>query len=300
MMIIFQRKIIYMGYVPLGARTEELGRDIRPSSNRIMCDEVQINGERGARLFGIYLRREELNTPARQPKTVMIYFQGNAGNPLGRIPVFERLLLNCPPEIGILAVAPRSYWKSTPRTATERGLLSDYHHALSYAINRFPESKIILYGHSLGGAIAVCLAARLKAQDFPTVKGLVLENPFASIPGMVKALYPQRWLPYHYLSSLVLDKWDALSAMQNPQQDSLLCNLSNNMMVMLSEKDELVPTSMGRSLLDASKNKVGNDLANQHKRIIVVRNALHEDAWTKEVWLVEMRRYLDLMNCTQY
>lgn len=90
---------------------------------------------------------------------------GNAGNPLARLPIFECLILpssSSSPALqdtAILAIAPRSYWKSTNATPTERGITSDYVHALTYACTRFPTSSIIMYGHSLGGAAAVCLAA---------------------------------------------------------------------------------------------------------------------------------------------
>ncbi|KZT09202.1 uncharacterized protein LAESUDRAFT_722928 [Laetiporus sulphureus 93-53] len=149
--------------------------------------------------------------------------------------------------VSVVAAAPRSYWRSSSRTPTERGILTDYTHVLSYTVNRYPDVPIVLYGHSLGGAIAVCLTAQLKASDYPTVKGLILENPFASIPGMVRALYPQRWLPYRYLAPLTFDKWDAVAAMRSVdvRHDSLLARLSTNMLVLLSEKDEIVPTSMG-------------------------------------------------------
>lgn len=48
----------------------------------------------------------------------------------------------------------------------------------------------------------------------PHIAGLILENPLPSIPYMVRALYPQRWLPYHYLGPFAFDKWDALSAIE--------------------------------------------------------------------------------------
>ena len=224
---------------------------------------------------------------------------GNAGNPLARLPVFQRLLSETALDIAVLAVAPRSYWKSRPSRATERGILSDYQAVLRYATREFPDANVVLYGHSLGGAIAVCLTSRLKAEDFPKVNGLILENPFASIPGMVKAMYPQRWLPYHHMGPLVFDKWDALQAMRDMPEDALLWKLSHNLLVLLSEKDEIVPPDMGRALFDASyaTRLVRPDAhAGRNRRLVPIGGALHETAWMKREWVNHMTQYLTSFN----
>lgn len=232
---------------------------------------------------------------------------GNAGNPIGRIPVFERLLLGSSlsarqphsdtlDDTAILAVAPRSYWKSSSRRPTESGLVADYTSTISYAVQRFPSASVILYGHSLGGSIAVCLSAQLKAADFPTIKGLILENPFASIPAMVRALYPQKWLPYHYLGRFAFDTWDALSAMQHVPPDSLLRKLAARMLVVLSKKDEIVPTAMGQSLYEAS---LASTVPSGQERgtvglptCVIVGGALHENAWEHRIWRSVMSEYI--------
>jgi len=232
---------------------------------------------------------------------------GNGGNPLARLPVFEKLLhgvrqpdrstIQVPLDISIVAVAPRSYWKSSTRTPTQRGLLADYTAALSYATRRHPCSTIVLYGHSLGGAIAVCLAASLDADDYPAVHGFVLENPFSSIGGMVQALYPQRWLPYRYLAPLAFDKWDAVATIREMRPRSLLARVSRDALVLLSEKDEVVPTSMGMEVCEAMQEKqVAEKNASTARgscRQVVIRNALHERAWVERQWVSEMGVYLN-------
>lgn len=117
------------------------------------------------------------------------------------------------------------------------------------------------------------------------MQGLILENPFASIPKMVKALYPQRWLPYHYLTPFVRDTWDAVHAASSASQGSLLWKLSKDMLVLLSEKDELVPNWMGMSILDAVKSK--------GRSSVVIRDALHENAWEQAQWVREIARYVE-------
>ncbi|KAH8091066.1 hypothetical protein BXZ70DRAFT_909937 [Cristinia sonorae] len=304
---VYKRKIIYMGYVPTDARKQVLTPDIIPTG--LSCEEVVISGDRRIQLHGITVWRRSEPKHQQQPKTVLVYLQGNAGNPLMRLPVFERLLMGppipgpseiTPLDLTILAVAPRSYWKSTMRTPTEEGLLSDYRHILTYASKHFPTSSIILYGHSLGGAISVCLTAQLRAEDFPNIRGLILENPLASIPGMVKALYPQRWLPYHHLGVFAFDRWDAVSALQNnaASHTSLAMKLSSSMLLFISKNDELVPNVMGESLFEASQNMVTEQAAETPlRRKVVLRNSLHENAWKERAWLTEMRSpaYIDLV-----
>ncbi|PCH39846.1 alpha/beta-hydrolase [Wolfiporia cocos MD-104 SS10] len=307
MMVIFQRKIIYMGYAPPGARTEELHASLLP--REIRCMEVCLESEKHVRLHGIIIHQDALDCSARDPDVVIVYLQGNAGNPLARIPVFEKLLSglsqsqqspkNSTLSVHIIAVAPRSYWKSSSRTPTERSLIADYHRVLSYAVERYPKSTIVLYGHSLGGAIAVCLASHLSSTDYPTVQGLVLENPFASIPDMVQALYPQRWLPYRYLGHLAFDKWNAVAAMQSAKggTDSLLSRLSRDMLVLLSEKDEIVPPTMGEEIYRAreSTRHQGTNYRSAERgqrRLVMVRGALHEQAWMHRQWVNEMTAYV--------
>jgi uncharacterized protein len=215
---------------------------------------------------------------------------GNAGNPLHRLPVFETLLLSSH-SMQIISVAPRSFWKSSPRTPSENGILSDYQRALQYTISRWPTSHIILYGHSLGGTVAVRLASTLNSDNYSNVKGLVLENPFASIPQMVKTLYPQRWLPYHYLTPFIRDKWDAVQSMRAMTPDSLLYRLSRDMLLILSEKDELVPKSMGSALFDMAE---GDGI----RRKLEIRDALHENAWQRKQWLTEMKKYFANLDVT--
>lgn len=105
---------------------------------------------------------------------------------------------------------------------------------------------------------------------------------------MVRALYPQKWLPYHYLGQLTFDKWDALHVVTNTSEESLLGKLSRSMLVMVSEKDELVPPTMGEQLFHAASAGEGST-----KRYVVIKGALHENAWMFRQWNIEMHKYID-------
>lgn len=248
------------------------------------------------------------------------YRTGNAGNPLHRIQVFHRLLQEVAPlsgtsassasvpSLAIMAVAPRSFWKSTKKTPTEAGLLADYRSAVNYALQTYPKAKIVVYGHSLGGAAATCLLAQLSdnpsassamgqtgSNDYTRIRGLILENPFASIEGMVRALYPQRWLPYHHLAPLAFDKWDAAHAMRHPPPKSVLKRLRKHTLLLVSEKDEMVPREMGEELWLAAQQEGQpgkDDYPSTGGRMVIVKDALHENMWQKRQWAKEVKQYI--------
>ncbi|EGO19268.1 hypothetical protein SERLADRAFT_402645, partial [Serpula lacrymans var. lacrymans S7.9] len=120
-----------------------------------------------------------------------------------------------------------------------------------------------------------------------------LENPFASIPRMVQALYPERWVPYRYLAPLAWDKWDAVAAMRNAARNdvqSVLARIvqSGDILVMLSEKDEVVPKAMGEEIWDVSACANTNGRGKK----VVVEEALHENAWEQRQWVREMRKFI--------
>ncbi|KAF7431027.1 hypothetical protein PC9H_006742 [Pleurotus ostreatus] len=314
MLVIFQRKIIYMGYAPIGARDEDLADVPKDQLKGLVCEEINIANGRTSSLSGIVVRSKTDSNP----KVAIIYFQGNAGNPLHRLPVFQTLLSTPSPTrvpLHIISVAPRSYWKSTPRRPTQAGILSDYRHVLDYALTRYPSIPIILYGHSLGGAIAVCLTSQLSDSKNPKhrsisyysdpryqqIKGLILENPFTSVPDMVQALYPERWVPYRYLAPLVFDKWNAHSAMtrasnrQPGAPETVLDRLRRDSLILVSEKDEVVPPQMSLRLAAAARNPA--DLSNAPKAKIL-EGALHENAWQTRTWRIEITRYISEISRT--
>jgi pimeloyl-ACP methyl ester carboxylesterase len=229
---------------------------------------------------------------------------GNAGNPLHRIPVFTTLL-NAIPSLAIFAPAPRSYWTSSGAARpTQAGLITDYTAALAFAASRFPTSRLTIYGHSLGASIALCLLVPQTdvAKAAAVVHGLVLENAFTSVPDMLRVLYPQRLLPYRYLGPFVCDRWDARAAAAS---HTFPCDLAQRAMVLVSERDEVVPPAMGKEIFGALQASGGNQegwegvgggsvrMQEPLGRLVVVEGALHEDAWRYREWTWAMKRYLE-------
>ena len=340
MLVVFQRKVIYMGrplrihfqrlpcityksllagYAPPGSRTESL-KDVYPNRTpkEIHIEELSIPSSQPntVRLSTLLLRRRDVASP---PTHVIVYCQGmylfflcnfhlslatgNAGNPLHRIPVFTALL-NAIPSLAILAPAPRSYWTSSGAARpTQAGLTADYTAALAFAASRFPTSRLTIYGHSLGASIALCLLAPHTdvSKAAAVVHGLVLENAFTSVPDMLRVLYPQRWLPYRYLGPFVSDRWDARVAAASR---TFPRDLARRAMVLVSERDEVVPPAMGEEIFGALWASEGNQEGSEGVggsmrmqgalgRFVVVGGALHEDAWRYREWTRAMKEYFE-------
>ena len=109
-------------------------------------------------------------------------FHGNAGNIGHRVPIARALQesLGC----NVLMLEYRGYGLSTG-TPDENGLMIDAQTGLDWIRNReeTKDTKIVVYGQSLGGAVSIKLVAQnQKAGD---IAGLILENTFTSIRKLI-------------------------------------------------------------------------------------------------------------------
>lgn len=219
-------------------------------------------------------------------------------------------------------MAPRSYWKSSSSTPTEAGLTRDYLSGLIYATKRWPGTPIVVMGHSLGASIAICLLNNILLGNNENlgrigdrITGLIVENPFTSVPDMVRILYESRWLPYYYLGHFVWDRWDALHNLQEISPGAsasstgprtVLEKLARSMLVLTSESDEIVPPAMGRELYNKALGVSDDSTASTSKdpdsktssmlpsaKLVVVRGALHDNGWTKQAWRDAVAGYID-------
>lgn len=151
-------------------------------------------------------------------------------------------------------------------------------------------------GHSLGASIATVLLD--KPPPGVRCDGLAFENGFASIPEMVRALYPSRWLPYHYLGKFAFDTWDARAVFEKEEGRGRLVerDVSGDtgspvrdvpILFVGSDDDELVPHQMMRSLYAAAlKSRGAREGEDEGKgiRFVAVKGGLHDFGWKKEVW----------------
>jgi pimeloyl-ACP methyl ester carboxylesterase len=143
---------------------------------QVLAEDVWFPSEDETELHGWWIRH---------PKAygTVLYCHGNSGNVSSRIGVFRHLRRL---RVNILAFDYRGYGRSSGEPS-EQGLFRDaraaYQH-LTTAIGEEPQ-KIILFGHSLGGAVAIDTA-----QDCP-VAGMVLQSTFTDLRDMARAIFPQ-------------------------------------------------------------------------------------------------------------
>ena len=109
-------------------------------------------------------------------------FHGNAGNIGHRIPIAKVIEENS--GCSVLMLEYRGYGMSTG-VPNEEGLVIDAQTGLDWIRNgrETKGNRILVYGQSLGGAVAIQLVDR--NQEAGDVAGLVLENTFTSIRDMI-------------------------------------------------------------------------------------------------------------------
>lgn len=143
-------------------------------------EELFIDTEDGARLNALHLKAEK-------PKGIIVYYHGNAGD-LSRWGNICSFFLKH--NYDVLVMDYRTYGKSTGKLS-EEALYKDAGVFYERAKTLYPENKIIVYGRSLGTAIASYIASK------NSPKKLILETPFYDFQKLVKEKVP--YLPVNKL-----------------------------------------------------------------------------------------------------
>lgn len=168
--------------------------------------------------------------PAELPLGVVLYAHGNAGNISHRL---DSIRLFHDMGLSVLIFDYRGYGKSTGEPS-ETGTYRDAEAAWQYLTMQrgIAPARIVVFGESLGGAIA----AQLAAQHQPGA--LILASTFTSVPELAADLYP--YLPARWL---VRFRYDTRSYLQDVHAPVLMAH---------SREDEIIPYSHGKALYDAA------------------------------------------------
>ncbi|KAI0367264.1 alpha/beta-hydrolase [Pilatotrama ljubarskyi] len=137
---------------------------------------------------------------ARRPTVLM--FHGNGGNVGHRIPLAKVFYVSR--RCNVLMLSYRGYGRSEGRPS-EKGIRMDAQCALDHVLAHpyLSKTPVILYGQSLGGAVAIDLASR----NPHAIRALILENTFLSLPRLVPSALPVLG-PFAFLCH---QKWDSAS-----------------------------------------------------------------------------------------
>lgn len=183
------------------------------------------------------------------PRPAVLFFHGNAGDISSRTPIAEGLLRE---GLSVLLLEYRGYGGSEG-SPSEAGLSLDAEAGYTFLLDELGDAKrIVIFGRSLGGAVAARLAASVPSG------GLILEAAFTSLEDMGRVLYPI--LPGFFFHRLK-GRYSTIRWVR--QVDVPL-------LVIHGTEDEVVPTAHGRALMEAG---------NQPKEWLGVEGARHNDVF---------------------
>jgi len=162
-------------------------------------EEVSFPAEDGVTITGW------LGTPP-EPRATLLWFHGNAGNVLHRWQDFARFVRT--ERYRVLIVDYRGFGLSTG-SPSEDGLYLDARAALDFLESRgAPPKEVWLLGRSLGGAVAIELAAARP------VRGLILESTFTSAKDMAREMIPL--FPVTWFTRSRFPSWDRIATVEVP------------------------------------------------------------------------------------
>ncbi|MEN8131610.1 MAG: alpha/beta hydrolase [Pseudomonadota bacterium] len=212
-----QERLLFLPHVPgreMGATPRAIGLDYQT---------ISLHTQDGIKLYGWFV-------PAAGARKTLLFFHGNAGNishRLDSIRIFHDLGLD------VLIFDYRGYGRSSGEPS-EQGVYLDAQAAWKYLreIRGMKQDQIILFGRSLGGAIAAWLAARTRPG------AVIIESAFTSVPDMAARFYPL--VPVRLLARLQFNTLDAMSSIQSP------------VLISHSPEDEIIPFSHGKAIYEAA------------------------------------------------
>ena len=207
-----QPKMLYYPVKEMGATPAEIG---------LAHDEITIRTSDGLHISAWYI-------PAPGARGTILFCHGNAGNishRLDSIRIFHELSLN------VLIFDYRGYGKSEG-APDEQGTYRDAEAAWDYLVNviKIDPSRIVVFGRSLGSAVAAELAMRR------TAGALILESGFTSVPDLGSRLFPH--LPVRLISRYHYATIDKVGRISIPK------------LIIHSPDDEIIPFEQGRRLFE--------------------------------------------------
>ena len=210
-------------------RTAAARADTPPS---FPYEQIDVPRSDGLRQFAWRIERDGAAEGEDDRQTWVLFLHGNASTVASRMNVKHYTRLR---ELGlnVLAAEYRGY-NGLAGVPTEAGVVADARAAYDYLRTHegVPAERLVIFGWSLGAAVAVELAATVAA------RGVVLEGAPASIVDIGQErypLFPVRWIIRNPFNAI-----DKVSAIRAP------------LLFLHSRDDIVVPFKEGRRLFDAA------------------------------------------------
>ena len=198
--------------------------DLTPEDLHLNHKDVYFNTSDGKRLHGWFF-------PLKGEPPVILFCHGNAGNISHRLDNIRLLLKK---NLQVFIFDYRGYGKSSGRPS-EKGIYNDGLAAYDYLVQeeQLPFKNIVLFGRSLGAAVAIYVALKKEA------KSIIIESGFTSTKDMAKTMFP-----FSLLSPFLPANYNNLKKIPRLGVPKLIIH---------SEDDEIVPFYMGQELFNAAK-----------------------------------------------
>lgn len=211
-------------------------------------EDVWLTASDGVKLHGWLCSPVERKNGVLTPlptKTTILFFHGNGGNITDRYPFACQMMAM---SARVFLLDYRGYGKSGG-SPSEAGVCKDADAAWQYLTQtrHVPAKNIIVYGESLGGAVAIDLASRVRPG------GLIVQSSFTSMPDMAAVVLP--FVPRF----AVRTKLDSLAKIGRVACPKLFVH---------STDDDVVPYRLGRQLFEAAPGP---------KQVFVVHGAGHNN-----------------------
>lgn len=211
----------------------------------LAVEDAWFTAEDGTKLHGWYVDH-------RNPRAVVLFAHGNAGNLTHRADRLRQL--NERHQAAAMTFDYRGYGRSKGKPS-EEGILLDARAARTWLANRtgVVQQDIVLMGRSLGGGVAVDLAAKDGA------RALVLESTFTSLPKAASKHVP--WLP----TGLVM--YNRMNSLEK------IATYGGPVLISHGDADRVIPFTHGRQLYQAAPGP---------KRFVTIPDGDHNDPQTEE------------------
>ena len=179
--------------------------------------------DRRTKLHALWLANADPGAP------VLLYLHGarrNVSSSAFRIRQMQEL------GFSVLAIDYRGFGRSSEGLPSEASVAEDALAAWAWLDRHHGRQPRYIFGHSLGGAIAVQLAS-----DVKDAKGLIVEGTFTSIPDVFETM-KWGWLP---VTPLITQRFDSAAK---------IARLTLPLLVVHGDADTLIPPELGRALFE--------------------------------------------------
>jgi fermentation-respiration switch protein FrsA (DUF1100 family) len=242
-----ERSLVYP--IPSRERGDWRPRWLRPQN-------VWFRSGDGTKLHGWY-------APAADPTRLLVYCHGNGEHVADQANLVFRLQSYLSATVFVFDY--RGYGRSRGKPS-ERGCIADGLAAQRWLADRegVNTDDIVVLGRSLGGGVAVAMAAEQGA------RALVLESTFSRMTDAAASLYP--WLPVRLV---MRNRYNSLRRIKQYQGPLFQCH---------GMADEIVPIELGRRLHAAAPGRV--------KHFFEIANARHNDT-PPSAYYAALSQFLD-------